>query len=177
MTATRSGLASARRHLDVFAESWKADHEQAMQCRDFEDFLTEAVSLFQLIDSLVRRRREAVFRGREEANSQLDEEEKALYYHWLATVEADLARLDSLEKTYGHVEGAERLRDSREKARTFLANWAPAVLARAVGSRAGDFSEEDADQVQVLLNAPARAPGRPTRPLRRVPPGDLSQLG
>ena len=55
--------------------------------------------------------------------------------------------------------------------------FAPAVPASAVGSRVIDFAEEDADQIRALLDSPAGAPGRPTRPPRSVPTSDPSLLG
>src|SRR5207249_3881646 len=140
-----------------------------------EETLVEAVKVFELVDELVRWRRECVFHGVEEPNPQLDEEEKALYTDWLALVEDGMPRLETLEK-YGIVEGADWQRATRERARSFLARWRPAALSTAVGLRVLEFSEEDADQIYALLNSPKGAPGRPTRPPRSVPRGDPSSL-
>ena len=71
MTATRTRLASARRYLEVFEESWKADHDGAMRCPDFEETLVEAVKVFELVDELVQWRRECVFRGVEETKERV----------------------------------------------------------------------------------------------------------
>jgi hypothetical protein len=176
MAEQRTRLASARRYLEVFEESWKADHDDAMRCRDFEEIAAEATKVFELVDELVRQRRECVFRGLQDPNPQLDEEEKNLYADWLRLTEEDVPHLEGLEKTYGVVEGAERLRACREKARTFLAKWAPAVPSMAVGLRVHDLTEEDADELRALLNAPPGAPGRLKWEPRSVPPGDPSAL-
>jgi hypothetical protein len=175
MTATRTRLASARRYLEVFEESWKADHDGAMRCRDFEETVVEAVKVFELVDELVRWRRECVFRGVEEPNPQLDEEEKALFTDWLALVEDAMPRLEALEKTYGIVKGADRLRACRERARSFLAQWRPAVLSMAVGLRMQELTEEDAEELRALLEQPSPA-GRPRWEPRPIPPGDPSLL-
>jgi hypothetical protein len=176
MTATRSRLSSARKYLEVFEESWLEDHDAAMHCRALEKKLAEAIMVFQLVDRLIQRRREDVFRGVEEPNPKLDEDEKALYTRWLAFMEEHLPRVEELERAFGVVEGADRLRATLDKARSFLAGWAPAAPALAVGSRVIEFSEEDADQIHALLESPAGSPGRPTRPPRSVPPGDPSLL-
>jgi hypothetical protein len=176
MTATRSRLSSARKYLEAFEESWQTDHDAAMHCREVEKKLAEAVMVFELVDRLVDRRREGVFRGVEEPNPKLDEDEKALYTRWLTLIEEYLPRLEEMERTFGVMEGADRLRATLDRARSFLAEWAPAAPALAVGSRLIEFSEEDADQVHALLESPAGSPGRPTRPPRSVPPGDQSLL-
>jgi hypothetical protein len=176
MTETRTRLSAARRYLDVLEESWKADHDTAMRRRAVEEKLAEATKVFELVDELVRLRRESVFRGLQDPVPQLDEEEKTLYAEWLALVEPDFARLEELEQTNGVIEGAERYRSCREKARTFLAKWHPAVPAMAVGSRVIEFSEEDADQIHAVLHSPAGSPGRPTHPPRSVSEGDPSLL-
>lgn len=93
MTEPRTSLSAARRYLQVFEESWKADHDAAMRCRAFEEMIAEAAKVFELIDELVHLRRGSVFRGLQELIPQLDEDEKTLYVEWLGLVETDFARL------------------------------------------------------------------------------------
>jgi hypothetical protein len=175
MNATRSRLSSVRRYLAVFEESWKANHRAAMQCKDFEDFLAEAVMVFRFTDESVRRRRQAVFHGLQEANLQLDEEEKQLYTHWLTLVEQDLPRLEELERTFARVEGADAFRACMDRARAFLAQWAPAVPSMAVAHRALDLTEEDAEELRAILSDPAQG-GRLKWEPHSVPKGDPSGL-
>jgi hypothetical protein len=176
MSPTRTKLSAARRYLEVFEESWHADHAAAMQCRDFEEALAEAVKVFELVDELVRLRRESVFRGLQQPEPALDEDEKAVYMQWLSLIERDTPQLEAFEKSFGAIEGAEKLRTCLARAREFLARWAPAVPSRAAGSRALEFSKDDADQFRALLDSPAGAAGRPTRPPRPLPAGDPSRL-
>jgi hypothetical protein len=176
MTGTRNRLRCARKYLEAFEESWTTDHKAAMDCHDFEERLREAVRVFELMDDLVRVRRQCVFRGVEEPNAELDQAEKELYESWLRLMDEDVGQLEELERTFGSVEGAEAFRTCRERAHSFLASWAPAVLSMAVGSRVIEFSEEDADQLRALLNAPAGAPGQPKLEPRSIPTGDASRL-
>ena len=156
--------------------SWKAEHAAAMQCRDFEKLLAETAKVFELMDELVRSWRECVFRGQEASYPEFDAAEKQLYGDWLRFVERAIPQLESLERTFGVVEGADEFRSCVEKARSFLANWTPARVSTAVGLRSQDLTEEDADEIRGLLNQAAGAPGRPTRMPRSLPTGDPSLL-
>ena len=176
MAAKRDTLVAARKYLQVFEESWKADHDHAMQCREFEESLSEAARVFQLMHELILLRRTAVYRGLIEPLPELDREEKQLYTDWLGLVDADMARMETLEKTYGPLEGAVQFRACCDTARTFLAKWTPAVAAKAVGSRVIDFSEEDADQLRAAMQSPDGSAARPTLPARSLPTGDSSSL-
>lgn len=176
MSTTHDRLSAARRYLTALGESWKPDHDVAMECRGFEDRLGEAARVFDLMHELILRRRECVYRGVVEPNPKLDQEEKQLYMDWLALVEKELPRLESFESQFGEVENAEAFRASIEKARSFLARWTPAFTAKAPGSRAIEFSEEDAGEIHALLKSPAGSPGRPTRPPQSLPEGNPSIL-
>jgi hypothetical protein len=176
MDRTQNRLHRARKYLETFEESWRADHEAAMDCRDFEEGLAEAVKVFGLVDALIRVRREAVFRGLEETNAELDQAEKKLFQDWMAMTEESLTQLAEFETTFGAAEGADAFRACRERAKAFLANWAPAVPSTAMGSRSVDLSEEDADDIHALLNSPPGATGRPKLEPRSVPRGDETVL-
>ena len=169
MARTQNRLHRARKYLETLEESWRAEHEAAMDCRDFEEGLAEAVKVFSLVDALIRLRRESVFRGVEEANAELDHDEKKLYEDWLTLTEERLTQLVELETAFGAAEGADVFRACRERAKAFLANWAPAVPATAIGSRVTELSEEDAEAIHALLNSPAGAVGRPKLEPRSVP--------
>lgn len=176
MATALSKLSSARGYLEVLAASWKADHDAAMSRWEYEKSLAEAVMVFGLLDDLVRVRRKCVFHALQEPNPNLDEEERELYVQWLTLIESDIPRLEALEKQYGRVEEADRLRACQERARTFLTKWAPAGPAMAPVSRVVEFNQDDTELIQALLRSPAGSPGRPTRPPRSVPPGDPSLL-
>ncbi len=175
MAATRGWLSSARRHLDLFEESWKADHAAAMKCREAEEWIAEAVSLFELIDQLVQLRRRRVFHGSLEVNEELDAIERTLYQRWLTLVERATPRLVALEEAFGVVEGFDRFRACHDKALAFLSNWAPAVPSMAVAQRAGELTKEEADELRELHNNPQKG-GRPKWEPQSLPTGDASLL-
>jgi hypothetical protein len=176
MATTRTRFDSAQKHLKLFEDSWKTDHEAAMRCRDFEEYLAEAVMVFGLLDDVSQLRREYIYRGLEEPNAEIDATEKDLYGRWLAMVEDDICNLETLQQSFGVVEGADKFWACIQKTRSFLQTWAPAVQAKALGSRVVEFSEEDADQIKALLNSPPGSPGRLCKPIRSLPKGDRSLL-
>jgi hypothetical protein len=176
MPTTQNRFTRARKHLELFEDIWKFDHADAMRCRDFEEFLAEAVMVFGLLDDVCQRRREHVYRAMEEPNPEHDAAEKELYSRWLNMVESQIGQLETLERAFGIVEGADKVRAGIQRARSFLQTWTPAVQAMALGSRVVEFSEEDADQIHAILNAPPGSPGHPARPPRSIPKGDPSLL-
>ena len=175
MTSARTPLHAARKHLDVFDEAWEPNHLAAMECRDLEEWLAESVMVFELVDLLVQQRRKRVFQGLEEVNSGLDDMEKQLYERWLSIVDREMGRVGSREKAFAAVEGADRLRACRERARALLAVWAPSVPSMAVAHRALDLSEGDAAELQTLLRDPSKGGRLKWEPIP-VPPGDPSKL-
>jgi hypothetical protein len=176
MDTSRNRLSAARRYLQVLEESWQADHQAAMECRDVEDRLAEAIRVFDLVYDLVLRRRQCVYRGLAESNPTLDGEEKKLFGDWVALADQLNLQLTKFESNFGTVQGADEIRTCLEKAHAFLARWVPAAAATAIGSRVIDFSETDAQQIHALLQSPAGAVGRPTRPPRSVPEANPSLL-
>ncbi len=161
MDAVETPFKSAHRHLDVFEESWKSAHVNAMKYYDFETFLAEGAM---------------VFRGIEELSPQLDEAEKEFYTHWLVLADAVAQVLAAFEKEYRDVKGADEFRKCQELARERLAKWVPAVPTRTVGFRVWDVSVEEADELRDLMNAPPDGPGRPKWQPKELPDGDPSML-
>ena len=70
------------------------------------------------------------------------------------------AGLADLETKFGNIAYADAIRQRQDRARQTLANWTPPALARSPALRVWDVSEEEADELRDLLNAPAGAPGR-----------------
>jgi hypothetical protein len=176
MSATERRFESARRHLDVFEESWQPDHDAAMRCRDFEDFLAELVMIFRIVDRACRTRREDVYRGEQEPDPDDDRFEKQLYERWLRAAERAAVNLGRFEREFPSVVGSEEFRECRRVAETALARWVPALPARSVGLRVWDVTEEEADELRTLLDCPPGEPGRLTWKPESLPPGDPSIL-
>ena len=167
---------SARRHLAAFEESWKQEHVDAMRCRDVEAFLEESVWVFDLIDHLFQTLRTQVYRGLLAENPVQGDWEKGCYERWLKMADLLEIELHRLEETFGVVEGAAVFRQRVELARKRLRDWTPAVLARSPAARVWDVSEDDADAMCNLLNAPAGASGRLKWKPKELTTGDPSLL-
>jgi hypothetical protein len=176
MSATERGFTSAQRHLEVFEEAWRTDHEAAMRCRDGEGFLAEAVWVFRLIERLCRTWRDSVYRGLEQTDAELDRFLKGLYERWIQMTTATGPDLVRLERDFGFVEGAEEFRECLARAETELATWAPARPARSPALRTWDVTTEEADELRTLLEAPPGSPGKLNWEPKPIPPGDPSTL-
>jgi hypothetical protein len=167
---------NARRQLEAFEEAWQQDYAEAMGCRDFEASLELGVWVFDYLDHVYQTLREQVYRGVTEASPELAEGEKTCYARWLKVADSLSGELERLQDTFGVVEGAAEFRQRQELARERLRNWTPPALARSVAARVWDVSEEDADRMRNLLDAPAGAPGRLKWQPKTLPPGDASLL-
>jgi hypothetical protein len=176
MILFRNRLPIARQYLEVFRESWKSDHDSAMECRDIEGLLGESVRMFDLIFNILLGRRMFVYRGTMEPSAEMDQEEKRLMGEFLDLMKSDLQQVDSLERTYGEVANAQAFRERVAQAEAFLAEWTPALPATAPGSRVIDFSEEDVAQMETLLKSPSGSRGRPTRAIRSLHEADPTLL-
>jgi hypothetical protein len=176
MTQSRNRLSTARRYMEVYRESWKADHRSAMECRDFEELLGEGVRVFDLIHAIILGRRLFVYRGVMDPSPEMDQEEKRLMREYLELMKTDLPQLETMELSFGEIVNARPFRERIAQADMFLANWKPPVTAMAPGSRVVDFSEEDVSQLEALLKSPAGAPGRLLHSPRSLPEADPSIL-
>ena len=76
---------SVRKQLEAYGESWKKDHEEAMQCRDLEDFLAVGVSVYQLIKNREQSWHNLVFEGQIEYDAEEEQELAALHEGWMET--------------------------------------------------------------------------------------------
>jgi len=164
MSANRTWLVGAEKHIELLEESWEQEPEEPPRVREFEEFLAEAVMVFSLLDQVCRLRREYIYRGLEEPTAEGDASEKNLFGRRLAVAAKAIRKLEFLEQSLLAVERVERTRACLEIARSFLGTWTPAVQAMALGSRVVEFSDEDADQIHALLNSPPRSLGGLVRP-------------
>ena len=101
------------RHLKAHeeqAENWKADHEKAMACLEFEEYLDSAISLFQHITRVDEGWHNHVFTYPDRYDPKRDEAILGLYRRWLKLAEGDWETVARLEKEYGTVRGADEFR-------------------------------------------------------------------
>ena len=94
------------------AETWKADHREAMHCRDIE----EAIEIGLAILNNIRRRGEHWAREVEEGRvlfSWDGSQEVAELYRWWQSRSANLLQaIEACEREHYQVEGADRFRDA-----------------------------------------------------------------
>jgi hypothetical protein len=169
-------MSALRRQIAAYEESWKADHEAAMRCRDVEDVLAVGIMTFQLLERREQSWRDRVFRGTEDYRAEDDAATREGFDRWLATTEALLNRVAVLEQQFGSVEGAAELSRCAERARLLLAKWRAPALSAAVGLRESQLDPESAKTLQALLDRAGDAQTPPPRPLRRLPTAEASLL-
>lgn len=113
------------KHLDVYEESWKPDHEDVKnQLWNFEDQVAVGLALYKsVVHNSYWAWFERVERGTEPYDSIREEEHKRLFEQWVALSEAVIGRLNSLEATYGTVDGGRNLRSTYREALSILEKW------------------------------------------------------
>jgi hypothetical protein len=177
MSAASSRFENARKHLDVFEESWKADHEEAMLCRDFEAFLAQGILVFEYLASLDRSWRDLVYRGVEKPDPEAEKAVRESLSRWLRVADELTTEMEQFERTFGMVEGADKIRSYQAKARALIKDWISPAPARAASLRVWDMTEEEADGLRELLSAPPGAPGRLKVEPKPLPTAGPSILG
>src|SRR4051812_45520923 len=86
--------------LDAFsdkAESWKADHAEAMRCRDLEDALVIGVALHIAISGIDINWHDAVFSGKVEYVRAEELEIENYYRDWICTAGFFASLLEQME--------------------------------------------------------------------------------
>ena len=101
-----------RREIELYrdvSEVWKADHEAAMACMDFQDLLAKGIAAFESINRIDEAYRRAVFSGSEfdeAVSGQITE----LYEMISEPCEGILETLARFERAGFNVDAAERFR-------------------------------------------------------------------
>jgi hypothetical protein len=147
MTKKRAPLS---KHLDMYEESWKPEHEDVKnQLWHFEDQLCVGLALYKsVVHNSYWAWFERVERGSESYDLARENEHKQLFVQWAGVCEIVIQRLNSLEVVYGTVDGGRNLRATFREAQSILENWdSPKLLLRvpsqAAKSRsAADLAEE-----------------------------------
>jgi len=157
------------RQLEAYDELWKADHDAAMACRDWEDAFAVGLAIYSLLWEQQGAWRDRVFRGVVPYSEDDDREHQARLAQWLTTTKDALADvLPRLEKDFGQIEGAAELRRCAEVVEKVLQAWVPPALSLAVGLREQTLSAEAAAEFhRILKEAQANPPPVPSGPTPR----------
>ena len=172
---------SAQRRLDLLQEEvreepWKVAHREAEACGYFELATGHVLEMLHYFREIEKRWRTAVYRGTEPPGGQKTEWLKEGFVKWL-----DLARvmdetIRSFEQRGYDIDCAENLRQAIADRVEALANWNPPLPARSPAMRVEDISEEEADALRAILDAPAGSPGKLKIEPLQLPEGDPSLL-
>jgi hypothetical protein len=101
-------------------ESWKTNHDEAIHCLDFENWLAYGVFLFECITRVDERHREAAYANPDSYSEDFDREIRGLYEAWSKAIPDSLEQLAYLEKKGFLVEKADEYRRCCEEARGIL---------------------------------------------------------
>jgi hypothetical protein len=157
------------RQLEAYEESWKREHDEAMECQDWEDALAVGLAIYHMLWSRQDAWRDQVFRGVVPYSEEDDRDHQARLTQWLATTKEALSNvLPELEKRFGKVEGAAELRRCAETIEAVLSAWVPPRLSTAVGLREQTLSPEAAAEFdRILQEARSNPPSVPAGPIPR----------
>lgn len=156
---------SAQRHLDALEqdaaeEPWKAAHQEAERCHGFGRILDLMVNEFEGIRQTDRLWREAVYRAITPPDAAVDARSRDFFRRWLRLADSMHGTLDGYERSGHAVDNADEFRRCRQAAATLLAGWAPPLPSASPAMHVEDVSEEEADALRRLLQAPAGSPGK-----------------
>jgi len=110
-------------------ESWKIDHDQAMACRDFEDWLDVGLHLLEVVRRADERYRDDVKTGKVPFRREDAQQLVQVYSYWLEPCDHLLSALKAFEDDGYQIENAEVFR--RACRLTCIPGIEPESLARA----------------------------------------------
>lgn len=142
---------SAFKHLDVFERGWKAEHHAAMALYDFQEFVAEALDLFESLNRRSKEFRQLVFGGVIAADAVAVQNEKAMFERWLLTAGECETTLAHFETEFGSVEGAEEFRKAVADVKTLLTGWHPPAKSLARSLRVRRLTETEVTARQQLV--------------------------
>lgn len=174
MNPTKRHPSRALKYLEVY-EGWKADHDEAMQCYDLEEWLHEGLCVFEIVTGDDQASRTGVYFGCL-TPEQAEQHARELYGRWLEIARSALPGIDHCEAKFGSVKRADEFRATIEKAESVLRGRAPQKPAMAPGAQYQELDADETAQLENLLKAPRGAPGTLTREPKLVPKADPSLL-
>ena len=162
------------RQLEAYEESWKQDHDGAMECWMLEDLALSGVSVFNLLQRSEKAWRDRVFRGALEFDEETDEKCTRLWNGWLNVTRNVLAKAAEMETIFGPIGGMTDLRQAAAEIASALAQWQPPRLAVAVGLREMSLSQSEADALERQIEDVKKNP--PPMPMHHMETREASFL-
>ncbi len=150
------------RQLEAYEETWKQDHHEAMECRDWEEAIAFGLAVRRFLREREEHWREQVFRGVVPFSKEDDRDHQLRLAWWLDITEQALReRIAELERSLGRVEGAADLRLTAEEGRKALLAWKSPSLSRAVGLREMTLTPEAGAELDRILEEAKTNPPPP----------------
>jgi hypothetical protein len=179
MSAAAKPRSPVYRQLEAYEESWKPDHAEAMDCRDWEDAIAVGLGVYRMVWERQDTWRDQIFRGVIPYAEEDNREHQARLANWLATTREVLsAILPGLEARFGRVEGAAELRRCAEAVEAVLSAWEPPRLSMAVGLREQTLSPEAAAEFKRIVyeQPPPLREDSHHPPMREMPAEEFRRL-
>ncbi len=104
--------------VSAYAESWQAEHIEAMNCFDLEEDIQAGIALFRLISEIDTALHCALYRGESIPDSEFDRVHE-LYNRWSNPCRMVLKSIEALEAQGYEVRGAKRVPRNCREARGF----------------------------------------------------------
>ena len=105
--------------LNQEQDAWKAQHAEAMECRDFEDLLRRGLTFYQMIRFTDKAWSRKVQDGRLPFKKGKLREIHQLYEWWSKPCDSVMSRLQEMEKGF-RIDGAEEFREACRFVRSIL---------------------------------------------------------
>jgi hypothetical protein len=175
MNTIERRLSPVNRQLEAYGEFRNRDHQEAMNCRDWEDAIAVGLSVFRMIQEREGAWRSQVFRGVVPFSDADDRDFRARFESWLDTTKEFANEiLPKLKSRYSTVEGSDELLEQANIASDVIKNWAPPKLSRAIGLRETTLTPQAAKELDALIEEAAHSP--PPMPKCRMEIKDPSFL-
>ena len=146
-------------------ETWKADHDLAMQCYDLEEWIARGLTVFGICEGANEEVRHRIYMGRLPADCDILGMCRIFYEVWVATAASEELIVSRFEKEYPNLARVKEFRTATQKAIRLLENWPPAVINRSPALQYQELTQEEADELTAIRKGSIGDPGI----LHRIP--------
>jgi len=157
-------------------EGWKAAYQEANGCQLFEHALNSIIEATLLMREMEQEWRSEVYRG-----VSLSKVEEVQFVHGLLNSLLTIAKetlktIARFEFKGYQIDRADEFRSIASALEQNLVNWFPPQLSKSPAMRIDDISEEEADELRAISEAPAGSPGKLKISPLVIPDGEPSML-
>ena len=102
------------------ADRWKIEHEDAMQCMDFELLLQHGVTIYDALNMIDEKARMEIYDSPDDYDPDYHKVMIGLYQWWLAPCDEILSELAKFESRFDSVDYAEQFRSAVQEVQGIL---------------------------------------------------------